>query len=64
MKKIIPQMIRIFIILSLFILSFIFFTISFSFVTKFILLTLLFRDTDYTLNNIIFNEIQYQKRCS
>ncbi|CQD09495.1 Uncharacterised protein [Wolbachia endosymbiont wPip_Mol of Culex molestus] len=64
MKKIIPQMIRIFIILPLFILSFIFFTISFSFVTKFILLTLLFRDTDYTLNNIIFNEIQYQKRCS
>lgn len=59
MKKIIPQMIRIFIILPLFILSFIFFIISFSFVTKFILFTLSFRDIDYTLNNIIFNEIQY-----
>lgn len=55
MKKIIPQMIRIFIILPLFILSFIFFIISFSFVTKFILFTLSFRDIDYTLNNIIFN---------
>ncbi len=33
-----------------------FFTISFSFVTKFILLTLLFRDNNYILNNIIFSK--------
>lgn len=33
-----------------------FFTISFSFVSKFILLKLLFRDNNYILNNIIFSK--------